>query len=162
MKKIRTLFMMMLLAIVILGACASDEEAVESAEEPAEENQNTEDPIDPETEEQTEDLVTMSEMEVTPFEEIEGEKAIKTYPSDWEDPYDLEDLRYELYYGDNELIAMALNDGIFRYDTAGDEVVWQIDNRSAGSMMHDGQLYVKQLTDSTPASMSVVNLEDGS
>src|SRR5699024_6253466 len=47
-------------------------------------------------------------------------------------------------------------------DAAEDEIVWEIDNRSAGSMMYDGQLYVKQLVDSTPASISVVNLEDGS
>lgn len=151
MKRLLTLLSMMLAVLLIVGACGNDEEV-------GKEEQAAEDPAD----EKAEEMMTIGGMEETPFEEIEGEHAVKMHPADWEDPYDLEQLRYELYYGDQEFIAMPLNDGIFRYDAAEDEVVWEIDNRSAGSMMYDGQLYVKQLVDSTPASISVVNLEDGS
>lgn len=103
---------------------------------------------------------TISAMEPTPFEEIAGKTAVKLNTADWSDPYDVEELRWKMYYGDNEFITAAPDQGIFRYDLKNDETIWNIDGRVTEIMMHDGVLYAAQIEKSnTYANVGTLDLK---
>ncbi len=164
-KKIGLLF---LVIIFVLGACgANDEKPMNNDGEKDvvgnEENQSdANDGTDNIEENDTEESFTISSMEETPFEEIDGKTAVKMYTEDWSDPYDLQELRFKMYYGDEEFITAAPDKGIFRYDLKEDQVIWENDLTVASSEMYDGFLYGTQMEESSNyASIGVLDLENG-
>lgn len=161
--------LLLLVIIFVLGACSTNNEElidnnVEENEINNEENQVGQNNETNDAEENdVEESFTISSMEETPFEEVDGKTAVKMYTEDWADPYDLQELRLKMYYGDNEFITAAPDQGIFRYDLKEDQVIWENDLTVASSEMYDGFLYGTQMEDSgNYASIGVLDLEDGS
>lgn len=151
----------LLLFILVLGACgATDEETTENKEaqgEKVEEQDNVS-----EMKKEEEEAPTISNMEETPFEEVDGKTAVKLYTADWSDPYDLEELRWKIYYGDHEFITATPDEGIFRYDLNNDQVIWESEATVTDTVMHDGLLYATQAEESNSyANIGAMNLEDG-
>ncbi|MBS4206559.1 hypothetical protein [Bacillus sp. FJAT-50079] len=151
-KYIGLLFLALLL---VLGGCGK--EKAEQADNNIEaDEKKSNDPVEIEKE------MTISEAPVTPFENIDGKTAVKLFPKDWADPYDAEQLRFYMYYGDQELITAAKDDGIYRYDLREDKVVWELPYRSVDSGMHNGVFYVTQTEESNAYAMvSAISIEDG-
>lgn len=143
MKLRNTLFI--LLAVFILGACGSkvDEQSHEVSKETPDETSHVE---EEELADEADETFTISSMEVTPFEEVDGKTAVKLDPEEWSAlPYEIKNLRWKIFYGDRDFITLAANEGVFRYDLKNDQVVWKIDTGIGGIQLHDGFLYVSQL-----------------
>lgn len=152
----------------MLGACSTnDEKPIDNKEEQNEhnnvENQDVaNDEIHNNEEDEAEKSFTISDMETTPIEAVDGQTVVKLYTADWSDPYDLEELRWKMYYGDNEFITAVPDKGIFRYDLKEDQVVWENDLTVASTEMYDGFLYGTQMAESSHyASIGVLDLETG-
>lgn len=146
----------LLLTLLVLGACGAAGEETTESKEAMEDNAS-------EKENEEKEAQTISNMEAMPFEEVEGKTAVKLYTADWSDPYDLEELRWKIYYGDNEFITATPDEGIFRYDLNNDQVVWESELTATDTVMHDGLLYATQVEESKSfANIGAMNPEDGS
>src|SRR5690625_5112193 len=161
--KLSILFMTM---ILVLSACGGDEPEEEPTDEEDQEEVQATTPDEEGAEEEVVEEETgpfvLSDMEETPFEELEGESALKLYTEDWNDPYDLIEMRWELFYGDGDFVGLAADEGIFRYDLESDEVVWSVDEGFTSATMHDGYLYAMQMGgSSSDASIAVIDITNG-
>ncbi|WP_458948612.1 hypothetical protein [Oceanobacillus sp. CAU 1775] len=150
--------------VLLLGAC-SDGSNMEIEQE---NNQNEESQVDLENEEdavsesEPEETFTLASMESTPFEDLAGQTAIKVMPGDWEQPYELSDIRWGMFYGDNEFIMSAPDEGVFRYDLAENQLKWETKHSLAEKAMHNGVFYGAQLADpSNFANVGTIDIATG-
>ena len=156
--------LLMIAFVFLLGAC-SDGADVEIEQE---HNQKEESEVDQKNEEdavsggETEELFTMSSMEPTPFENLAGQTAIKIMPGDWEQPYEPSKIRWGMFYGDNEFIMSAPDEGIFLYDLAGNQLKWETKKSLAETAIHNGVFYGAQLADpSNFANIGTIDIATG-
>lgn len=168
-----TVFMMAF--VLLLTACSNDtdddveqvEDEIESSdvenevedEEEIEEEETEEDTVSEESSETTD---TLASLEATSFEDLDEQTAKKIMPDDWEQPYELSDIRWGMFYGDNEFIMSAPDAGVFRYDLAENKVKWETEHGLAERAMHNGTFYGAQLAEPSDfANIGTIDIETG-
>lgn len=118
-----------------------DEEAVETSEE---------------------EKMTISEMEVTSFEDLPEGIAVKLNHDDYSFPYDSSQTNFDKYYGDDELIGVSKGEGIYRYHLSDDQVIWEVPNSTDETYIEEGVLYATQYLDpETHANVGALSVENG-